>query len=88
MLVCFKCITNVGVKFFLMIIGRSLAGKFSKSQEEKRIQFSGNMSLKYFRHSLSVLAISMEEEVCVLVMQPLKLCKGSIYVYIYVYVSM
>lgn len=30
----------------------------------------------------------MEEEVCVLVMQPLKLCKGNICVYIYVYVSM
>lgn len=30
----------------------------------------------------------MEEEVCMLVMQPLKLCKGNIYVYIYVYVSM
>lgn len=30
----------------------------------------------------------MEEEVCMLVMQPLKLCKGNIYVDIYVYVSM
>lgn len=30
----------------------------------------------------------MEEEVCMLVMQPLELCKGNIYVYIYVYVSM
>lgn len=71
-----------------MIIGRSLAGKFSKSQEKKKVQFSGNMSLKYFRHSLSVLGISMEEGVCMLVMQPLKLCKGNINVYIYVYVSM
>lgn len=71
-----------------MIIGRSLAGKFSKSQEEKKVQFSGSKSLKYFRHSLSVLGISMEEEVCMLAMQPLKLCKGNIYVYIYVYVSM
>jgi hypothetical protein len=30
----------------------------------------------------------MEEEVCMLVMQPWKLCKGNIYVYTYVCVSM
>lgn len=71
-----------------MIIGRSLAENSLKSQEENRVQFSGKMSLKYFRHSLSVLGISLEEEVCMLVMQTLKLCKGNIYVYIYVYVSM
>ena len=71
-----------------MTIGRSLAGKFSIRAKKRRVQFSGNMSLKYFRHSLSVLGISMEKKVCMLVMQPLKLCKGNIYVYIYVYVSM
>ena len=71
-----------------MTIGRSLAGKFSIRAKKRRVQFSGNTSLKYFRHSLSVLGISMEKKVCMLVMQPLKLCKGNIYVYIYVYVSM
>jgi hypothetical protein len=83
------CITNVAVKkFYLMIIGKRLAEKNSlRSQAEKKVPFSRNI-FKYFRHSLSVLGISMEEEVCVLVMQPSKLCKGNIYVYIYVYVSM
>lgn len=79
------CITNVAVKkFFLMIIGKSLA---EQNSPKSKVPFSRNI-FKYFRHSLSVLGISMEEEVCVLVMQPLKLCKGNIYVYIYVYVSM
>lgn len=49
-------------KIFLMIIGKRLAEKNSfKSQAEKKVPFSRNI-FKYFRHSLSVLGISMEEE--------------------------
>lgn len=81
------CITNVGVKNFLMIIGKSLAEKILLRAKQRRESNFLEVCL-YFRHSLSVLGISMEEEVCMLVMRPLKLCKGNIYVYIYAYVSM
>lgn len=82
------CITNVAVKrFFLMIIGKRLAEKNSlKSQAEKKVPFSRTI-FKYFRHSLSVLGISVEEEVCMLVMQPSRFVKET-YMYIFMYMSM
>lgn len=84
------CITNVGVKIFFF---KSLVKVWQKkkillrAKQRRESNFLEN-SFKYFRHSLSVLGTSMEKEVCMLVMRPLKLCKGNIYVYIYVHVSM
>lgn len=77
------CITNVGVNFFKW----SLVEVWQEHPQEPRRKehpiFWKYVS-KYFRHSLSVLGISLEKEVCMLVMQPWSFVKET-YMYIFMY---
>lgn len=69
-----------------MIIGKRLAEKIPLKAKQRRKSHFSRTIFKYFRHSLSVLGISVEEEVCMLVMQPSRFVKET-YMYIFMYMS-